>query len=480
MIFIVFYSILGVFQLKLPLSNNNPAINSDININPNKFSNATIVSDNYSLWNTGDNRYPEITVDNLGYVHAVWEERTDGWWGIGESEIFYSVYRPLIGWSDPTCISDNRNNWSTNYCNSPSIAVYNGTVYVAYQELTDGWWGIDSEIVVVNYTASNGWSNISVVSDDYTLWNNLSSEEPRIAIDSRGIVHVVWYDGTDVPPYGTDTEIMYANYTPATQTWSNATVISDDFTNWNTGASYDPDIAIGTDDAIHVVWHDHTDSPSEWGNDTEIMYTKYSQTTKKWSNVTAISAVGGWNDGYTEDAKIGIDKDNNVHVVWRDNSDGGYWGNDIEIFYSMFNGFNWSNATIISDDYTGWNENSEYDPDIAISPNGTVYAVFSTDQSTIEWGDDWEIVYTYKVPKASWSNLTIISDDATLWNNMSSDEPSSYFDNFGNFFVIWQDHTDGWWGSDREIMFSVNKGAASTPSSKAQLIELSIRIQLNI
>ncbi|TFF87992.1 MAG: exo-alpha-sialidase [Promethearchaeota archaeon] len=429
-------------------------------INSSSWSNATIISDNASLWNTGDNRDPEITVDDLGYVHAVWEDRTDGWWGKDDSEIFYSLYRPSIGWSNPVCISDNHNNWTTKYTINPDIAVNNGIVYVVYQESENGWWGIDSEIMCVNYTVAHGWSNITVVSDDNTLWNDLASQNPRIEIDSQGVVHVVWQDGTNSAAWGSDEEIMHASYTPSTQIWSNATVISDDYTLWNNWSSYDPDIAIDSGDNIHVVWEDYTDGP--WGDDAEIMYTKYNQTTKTWSNATVISSINGWNDGHSEDPKIDIDGDDNIHVIWRDGTNG-EWGTDIEIMYSCFNGSTWSNATIISDDHTGWNKQSDSDPDIAVSPNGTVYVVFATEEYIA--GNDREIVYTYKDPNTGWTNLSVISDDATLWNNETSEEPSCFFDDSGNFFVIWRDYTTGWWQSDVEIMFSVNKGSSTTPTT---------------
>ncbi|TFF87274.1 MAG: hypothetical protein EU549_05030 [Promethearchaeota archaeon] len=464
---IVFYSISGIFQLTIPINlNNGSVLNNNLNLISSAWSNVTIISDNLSLWNDDYSQYPEIAVDDIGNVHIVWEERTDGWWGSGsDSEIFYSYYRPGIGWSDPDCISDDYNNWSTNYNTLPSIAVHDGVVYVVYMELTDGEWGIDSEVMCVNYTVANGWSNITVVSDDENLWNDMASEAPRIAIDSNGVLHVVWYDGTN-GWWGSDPEIMYANYSAA-QGWSNATVISDN-TGWNNGSSYEPDIAIGTDDSVHVVWQDFTDG--DWGEDQEIMYTKYTPLTGMWSNATVISDNTGWNDGNSEDARIEIDKNNNIHVIWRDNTDGGYWNSDIEIMYTMYNGTSWTNATVISD-ISGWNTGSDSYPDIAIAPNGTVYAVFETDQIG-PWGSDYEIVYTYKNSSGSWANLSAVSDDDTLWNNGSSELPQCSFDHLGNFFVVWQDTTPGWWGSgapDREIMFSVNKAPIIPPKSNSPI-----------
>jgi hypothetical protein len=66
---------------------------------------------------------------------------------------------------------------------------------------------------------------------------------------------------------------MCANFTTATG-WSNATVISDGYNGvyWNDGSSYDPTIAIGTNQ-VHIVWSDGTDGV--WGTDKEIMYVNF-------------------------------------------------------------------------------------------------------------------------------------------------------------------------------------------------------------
>jgi len=96
-------------------------------------------------------------------------------------------------------------------------------------------------------------------------------------------VHVVWYDETD-GEWGTDTEIMYAKRTAAG--WSNVTIISDDSTGWNDGSSEFPDIAIDGNGNLHVVWSDDTDG--EWGTDKEIMYSSKSIETPDNNQVNLI------------------------------------------------------------------------------------------------------------------------------------------------------------------------------------------------
>ena len=61
------------------------------------------------------------------------------------------------------------------------------------------------------------FTNATVISDGIQdiIWNDGMSRNPDIALDSSGNIHVVWDDDTD-GTWGTDTEIMYASYSPST------------------------------------------------------------------------------------------------------------------------------------------------------------------------------------------------------------------------------------------------------------------------
>ncbi len=371
------------------------------------WSNATVISDGYNgtYWNNDYSTSPVIAVDNNGTIYVVWADETNGTWGI-DQEIMYVSYIKGMGWSNATVISDgyNRTYWNSDYSRYPQIAVdKEGTVHVVWEDWTDGRWGFDDEIMYVNYTAKMGWSNATVISDGYKgiYWNNGYSNTPSIDTDNNGGLHVVWYDTTN-GLWGSDFEIMYANYT-AGSGWSNATVISDGYNGiyWNTGDSYYPEVAVENRGTIHVVWRDTT--PGPWGGpfpDYEIMYVNYTATTG-WSNATVISdGYNGtyWNNDTSEAPSIAVDSAGIVHVVWYDYTNG-KWGTDIEIMYTRYTpGLGWSNATVISDGYNGvyWNTGASRSPSIAAENNGAVHVVW-WDTTIGEWGNDWEIMYTYQV-----------------------------------------------------------------------------------
>ncbi len=256
----------------------------------------------------------------------------------GCSEVF-TVNTSSSKYANATVISDGFSGvyWNDDYSGEPSIAIDNGgTVHVVWCDGTDGPWGTDYEIMYANYSSSGGWSNATVISDGFggIYWNDGYSDWPSIAIDIMGTIHVVWCDGTD-GSWGYDEEIMYVNYSSSAG-WSNVTVISDGFGGiyWNDGPSEFPSIAIDNDGNVHVVWYDGTNGL--WGYDREIMYVNYSSSAG-WSNVTVISdGFGGiyWNDGPSEYPQIAIDNDGNVHVVWDDWTEGP-WGTDSEIMYTF-------------------------------------------------------------------------------------------------------------------------------------------------
>ena len=432
------------------------------------FSNATVISDGYdgTYWNDGKSYDAAIAVDSSDRVHVVWEDYTDGVWGT-DAEIMYATYNIATGWSNVALISDGYNGsyWNDGGSYDPAIAIDSSDrVHVVWYDYTDGVWGTDAEIMYATYNNATGWSNAIVISDGNSgvYWNDGYSGTPAIAIDSSDKVHVVWEDNTD-GVWGTDVEILYATYNIATG-WSNVTLISDGLNDiyWNDGHSVKPEIAVDSSDKVHVVWDDYTDGV--WSadveingpTDVEIMYATYN-IASGWSNVTLISdGYNGsyWNDGISLGCAIAVDSSDKVYVVWDDTTDG-VWGTDTEIMYAIYNNAKgWSNATVISDGYNGsyWNGGGSYSSAIAIDSSDKVHVVWA-DQTDGVWGIDTEIMYAIYNNATGWSNATVISDgyNGCYWNDCQSRDPTIAIST-NEVHVVWEDNTDGVWGTDFEIM----------------------------
>jgi len=283
---ITYFIILQFFFCGLLVVALNPTIASpssyndyDLKSSAVDFSNATVVSDGFdnNYWNDGGSSYTAIAVDSSDKVHIVWQDTTNGVWGI-DTEIMHATYTESSGWSNATVISDGYDGtyWNNGGSWDPAIAVDSSDkVHVVWEDTTNGVWGIDVEIMYATYTDSTGWSFVKIISDGYDGIYSFdgSSDNPVIAVDSSDKVHVVWQDYTD-GVWGTDSEIMYAYFT-SDLGWSLPRVISDGPNDifWNDDSSIDPAIAVDSSDKVHVVWEDATNGV--WGTDTEIMYTHF-------------------------------------------------------------------------------------------------------------------------------------------------------------------------------------------------------------
>ncbi|MHA2268014.1 MAG: hypothetical protein ACXAB8_09485 [Promethearchaeota archaeon] len=313
--------------------------------------------------------------------------------------------------------------------------------------------------------SSNGIENVTVISDGFngSYWNDGWSEVPEISADSSGNIHVVWADDTAGNWTGGDYEILYAKFSTTSSQWSNASVISDGYNDvwgWNDGWSYNPHIAVDNSGNVHVVWQD--DSSGIWSDsiyDQEIMYINYSATTSQWSNVTILSDgwnnVWGWNNDSSEDPAIDIDDNGDIHVIWQERTMGNWSGglDDSEIMYVKYSSTvgQWSNVTIISDTVTGWNDGLSADPDIDVDDLGNVHVIWE-DRTNGTWGDDEEIMWTmYDTSSSNWLNATVISDgwnNVWGWNTGDCDDPKIAVDNNGNAHAVWGDYSNGPWRSD--------------------------------
>lgn len=472
----IFLILLFIFNISIMLNSFNLAIykrgndlnarNFNIRTSSWDFANATVISDGIQdiIWNDGESRYPEIAIDNSGNIHVVWTDYTDGVWGT-DTEIMYASHSSSTGWSFAAVISDGYmgDYWNDDWSGTPDIAIdSSGNIHVVWVDDTDGVWGTDAETMYVNYNTATGWSNVTVISDGYNnvYWNHDDSSRPGITIDNNDKIHVVWSDNSD-GVWGYDWEIFYVSYTEVTD-WSNATVISDGYNDiyWNDDGSWYPAIASDNNGKIHVVWEDLTDGI--WGTDNEIMHTSYSTSTG-WSNATLISDGHNniyWNIMGSRDPDIAIDSSNDLHVVWEDNTDG-VWGTDEEIMYTSYKSASgWSVPVVISDGFNDiyWNNGESITASIAIDPNDIIHVVWEDDTVGV-WGGgdntDEEIMYVNYTDVAGWSRVTVISDglNNTYWNDHPSRNPSIIADT-NNVHAVWQDHTNGVWGIDEEIMYT--------------------------
>jgi hypothetical protein len=295
-------------------------------------------------WNSSSSLYPAIAVDPSGHVHVVWSDFTPGNW-----EIYYK--KSTDGGS--TWMTGQRLTWNSGNSQFPAVAIdSSGHVHVVWNDDSSG----NSEIYYMKST--NGGASW-LPSQRLTLTSGYS-DDPAIAVDSSGNVHVVWDD--DTPG---NFEIYYMKSTNGGASWLPSQRLT-----WNNGSSINTAIAVDTFGRVYVVWPDFT--PGNY----EIYYRKSTNWGASWLPSQRLT----WNSGISAWPAIAVDSSGNIHAVWRDDTPGNY-----EIYYrkSTNGGASWLPSQRLT-----WNSSLSDSPAITVDSSGNIH---------VTWDDDtpgnYEIYY---------------------------------------------------------------------------------------
>ncbi|MHA1955085.1 MAG: hypothetical protein ACW96U_14180, partial [Candidatus Heimdallarchaeaceae archaeon] len=188
-----------------------------------------------------------------------------------------------------------------------------------------------------------------------------------------------------------------------------------------TSGAFNPRIAVDDNNNLHVVWEDDTNYDS-CGSDRDIFYKKWDASTSTWTTTEVVSSESS---SHSSTPSIAIDSSGRSHVVWNE---------DYEIFYKHWNdsASSWTSAEQISTDSSFYPKNL---PDIDIDINGNIHVV-------------WEqfVVTGIHLHYAKW-NASISSWTSSI--NISplimydALEPSIDSDSLGNVYVAWAANADG-------------------------------------
>ena len=230
--------------------------------------------------------FPEIAVDTNNNVHITWEDKRDG---------NYEIYYTKLDNNGNTLVDDTRLTTDSSYSRDPTIAVdTNNNVHITWNDNRDGNYEI-------YYTKLDNNGNTLV--DDTRLTTASSfSEWPAIAVDTNNNVHITWDDKRDG-----NWEIYY------TKLDNNGNTLVDD-TRLTTDYEYSwyPAIAVDTNNNVHITWHDERDVYGE------IYYTKLDNNGNTLVDDTRLTT----NDASSWDPTIAVDTNNYVHITWYDQRDG--------------------------------------------------------------------------------------------------------------------------------------------------------------
>jgi hypothetical protein len=338
-------------------------------------------------WNYDASFYPEIAVDSSDKLHVVWQDYTPG-----NAEIHYKWSTNAGG----TWGSNKRLTWTPEDSIWPKITVDSSNmVHVVYLDYHPG----NYDVYYRNSTNGGGtWGAARRIS-----WTS-GSLSPRIAVDSANGIHIIWSNGNPG-----NYEIYYKKSTNGGTSWttkrltwtsvdsysSNIAIDSNDnilvvwrednpsndeayfkkSTNggtswttkrltWTSGNSWSPNIAIDSNDNIHLVWTEQTTTYKD------IYYKRSTNGGTSWTTKRLT-----WTSGYSSGTGIAVDSNDRIHVVWQDKTPGNY-----EIYYkrSAIGGTTWGGSKRLT-----WNSSDSSAPEVGIDSSNNIHVVWHEEISTV-------------------------------------------------------------------------------------------------
>jgi len=169
--------------------------NSDINEsnNYNIYYSSKDIGENWSKKelissnNDGNCVSPSIEIDSKNSIHLIWIDNTNNLNSGYDYDVYYRYKQLNQNWSDIELISVE----SKENCNWPYIKIdYKDNIHVAWADKTNYSNGNDYDIIYKKRTINGMWTPLEIVSID----SRYDSNWPRFDIDSKGKVHMTWWD----------------------------------------------------------------------------------------------------------------------------------------------------------------------------------------------------------------------------------------------------------------------------------------------
>ncbi len=260
-----------------------------------------------------------------------------------------------------------------------------------------------------------------------------------IVVDEKGVIDVAW---GYMPPDG-EAGLFLVRSLDGGKTWTKPFSISNIH-----GVSSEPDIAVGPDDSIHVVWTDKRAGESY----PQIYYCFSKDSGVTWSNSENISNTLG----AAGEAAMTVGQDGTVYAVWSEKPSG---GDHADIYFALKTADEWSSGVNVS--------NSAYatsHPDVACGSKDKIHLCWAEASGE---GNGQDIIYRTgnsrgqlrraldlsDTPGIS-SNPALVADldrVAVVWSNTNGDTNSQ---------ILGRASVDGGKKFSATVSFS-NKGANS-------------------
>ncbi|MBY9006099.1 MAG: right-handed parallel beta-helix repeat-containing protein [Candidatus Lokiarchaeota archaeon] len=267
--------------------------------------------------------------------------------------------------------------------------------------------------------------NENIDYEDWTFTNNNSDpmdSRPNIAVDSNGNAMMVWTH-TRYQENEMYTDICYS-------IWNGNSWGDSQFVTYDDQPDFDPSITYDSKGNVMLVWSRITgnmssislDEPYKILETQEIAYSIWDGTL--WTPVQLIT-----DDSYSNGrVVVSSDSNDNFIAAWVGDPDNNLTTtDDMEIFYSTWNGNNWISKESLTD-----NNNMDYSLSIAHNSEGIIILSWLRDiDGNRTTTKDIELRYTL------WDNGNWIDSSEVTTLNEEKESPSVTFDKNDNALITW-------------------------------------------
>ena len=387
---------------------------------------------------------PSLIVDSSDNIHVAWHDVTNYAGAGGDGDIFYKRWDvSTSSWATTEVVSTE----STSDSVFPSLAVDSaGNVHIAWYDYSIyGGSGGDNDIFYKRWnTSSSSWTTTEVVSTESTA----GSEEPSLAVDSEGNVHIAWPDETDYAGSGGDWDIFYKRWDASTSSWTTTEIVSTE----STAVSAFPSLAT-YDGNVHIAWWDMTDYAGS-GGDGDIFYKRWDASSSSWTTTEVVSTESAGDSTYPS---LAVDAAGNIHIAWEIVDVAGTLS-EHQISYKRWDASSqiWTTTELVSTESTDYSGR----PSLAVDSTGSVRIAWEDWSDYVGAGTDQDIFYKRWDSSSSWTTTEVVSTESTSW----SCYPSLAVDSADNVHVAWHDYTNyAGAGTDMDIFYKLFTGPLAVP-----------------
>ncbi len=197
----------------------------------------------------------------------------------------------------------------------------------------------------------------------------------------------------------------------------------------STDGSLSPLVTFDSEENIHVIWYDNTDYGGS-GTNYDIFYKRWDKNTSTWKTTEVVSTES---TEHAMEPSCFMDSGDNLHVVWYD-----YTTLDSEADYDIFykrwgaNTSSWTTTEVISIESTA----DSNDPAVIVDSTGDVHVVWE-ELTDDDLEGDRDIYYKKRdFGTGIWGT----AEDVSIVSDHNSDEPSLAIDSLDNLHLVWCDH----------------------------------------